>query len=403
MIGSPRAWELLDLAFRWVHVIAGIMWVGNSMLFNWLDRTLSPSSKPGPGMLGESWLLHSGGFYFVEKSQLVGRPLPRTLHWFKWQAYTTWLSGAALLVAVYYVGGRAAMADASVAPLSHGTAVLVGVGSILGGVGLYDAVQRFLAPRMPRLANAVLLVAFVAIVYALTHLLNGRAAFIHVGALLASIMAANVAHTIVPSQRELVGTFTGAGGANPAVSARAKRVSITNNYVTFPVIALMVSSHFPSLYAQRLSWVVLLLIVLCGATVRHIMNVRYTFTAWVPALASTVVVAFAALWALISLGTAPAPAAASAAVPSNVTFAEARHVIDRRCAACHSLAPSDSTFGAAPAGVAFDLPAQIQSHAARIRERAVVQKSMPPANKTHITEQERLILGAWIDGGAKVP
>ena len=401
-MASPRLWELLDLAFRWVHVIAGIMWVGNSMLFNWLDRTLSPSSRPGPGMLGESWLLHSGGFYLVEKTQLVGQPLPRTLHWFKWQAYTTWLSGAALLIAVYYVGGRAAMADASVAPLSHGMAVLVGIGGILGGVGIYDATQRFVAPRAPRLANAVLLVAFVAIVYALTHLLNGRAAFIHVGALLASIMAANVAHTIIPSQRELVRTVAGAGGADPRVSARAKRVSITNNYVTFPVIALMVSSHFPSLYAHRWSWLVLLLIVLCGATVRHIMNVRYTFTAWVPTLAATIVVSFAALWALLGAGTRAAPLT-GAAVPANVTFADARHVIDRRCAACHSLAPSDSTFGAAPAGVAFDLPAQIQSHAARIRERAVVQKSMPPANKTHITEQERLILGAWIDAGAKVP
>jgi len=285
---SPRLLELLDFAARWIHVVAGIMWVGNSLLFNWLDRTLAPPSQPGEGRLGESWLLHSGGFYFVEKTQLTGRPLPQTLHWFKWQAYTTWLSGAVLLVVVYYVGGRAAMSDAGVAPLSHGTAVMVGVGTIAGGVGLYEVVQRLLAPRAPRLATAVLLVAFVAVVYALTHLLNGRAAFIHVGALLASIMAANVAMTIVPSQRELVKSVGGAGGADPAIAARAKRVSITNNYVTFPVIALMVSSHYPSLYFHRLSWIMLLVIVATGAAVRHIMNVRYTFRAWKQALAATV-------------------------------------------------------------------------------------------------------------------
>ena len=397
---TPRLFELLDLAARWVHVIAAIMWVGNSLLFNWIDRTLLPSSRPGPGMLGETWLLHSGGFYYLEKTQLTGLPVPTPLHWFKWQAYTTWISGVVLLIAVYWVGGRAAMADASVASLSQGTAVAIGVGAVFGGVAFYEIVQRTLAPRAPSAANAVLLIAFVVVVYALTHLLSGRAAFLHVGAMLASIMAANVAMTIVPSQRELVKSVAGEGGANPAISARAKRVSITNNYVTFPVVVLMVSSHFPSLYAHRWSWLLLLLLVACGAAVRYVMNVRYTFTAWMPALAG--VIAATALLLYAALASTPG-ASARTGVVTNVTFADARHVIDRRCAACHSEAPSDSSFGAMPAGVAFDLPAQIQSHASRIRERAVVTRTMPPSNKTHITEAERLILGLWIDGGARVP
>jgi uncharacterized membrane protein len=354
-------------------------------------------------MLGESWLLHSGGFYHLEKTQLVGRPLPGTLHWFKWQAYTTWISGLVLLVAVYWVGGRATMADASVAPLSHGTAVAVGMGAVFGGVALYELVQRTLAPRAPTAATVLLLAAFVAVVYALTHLLNGRAAYLHVGAMLGSIMAANVAMTIIPSQRLLVKSVSGEGGADPAISARAKRVSITNNYVTFPVIVLMVSSHFPSIYGHRWSWVLLLLIVACGAAVRYVMNVRYTFEAWKPALAGIVAATAVLLYAALAMPASSPPAGAAAVVPTNVTFADARHVIDRRCAACHSTSPSDSSFGAAPAGVAFDLPAQIQAHAARIRERAVVTRTMPPANKTHITEQERLILGAWIDGGTKGP
>ena len=277
---TPAVWELVDLAARWVHVIAGVLWVGNSMLFNWLDRTLAPSSRTGEGLQGESWLLHSGGFYFVEKTQLVGQPLPLTLHWFKWQAYITWLSGAVLLVAVYYAGGRAALTDPAVAALSHSEAVGVGIGAIVAGVAIYEIVQRGIGARAPTLGNSILLVAFAGTVYALTHLLSGRAAFLHVGAMLASIMAGNVAMTIVPSQRDLVKSVATGGRADPAISARAKRVSVNNNYITFPVIALMVSAHFPSLYAHRASWVVLLIIVAAGATVRHCMNLRFTTPWW---------------------------------------------------------------------------------------------------------------------------
>jgi uncharacterized membrane protein len=401
---TPTFYELLDLAARWVHVIAGIMWVGNSMLFNWLDRTLALPSRPGQGRVGESWLLHSGGFYFVEKTQLAGQPLPPALHWFKWQAYTTWISGAVLLVAVYYAGERAALADPAVATLTHASAVAVGIGAIVAGVGVYELTQRLVASRLPAFANAILLVAFVVAVWVLTHLLSGRAAFLHVGAMLASIMAGNVAMTIVPAQRELVKSVAGQGGADPAVSARAKRVSVYNNYITFPVVALMVSAHFPSVYSHRWSWLLLLLIVAIGAAVRHLMNVRFTTPWWRPALAGTVAASAAVLYVLLKTGGAPSSGAPPGAdLPTLVTFADARHVIDRRCAACHSLQPSDSSFGVAPAGVAFDLPAQIQSHAARIRERAVVTRTMPPANRTHITERERAILGRWIGQGARIP
>jgi uncharacterized membrane protein len=216
-------------------------------------------------------------------------------------------------------------------------------------------------------------------------------------------MAGNVALTIIPSQRDLVKSVAGQGRADPTISARAKRVSINNNYITFPVIALMVSAHFPSVYSHRWSWVLLLLIVSTGAVVRHLMNIRFTTPWWQPALVATVAAGAIALYALLTLGAPAAASTAAAGVPSVVTFDDARHVIDRRCAACHSLQPADSSFGAAPAGVAFDLPAQIQAHAARIRERAVVTRTMPPANKTHITEQERAILGRWIEQGARMP
>lgn len=397
--------ELVDLVARWIHVIAAIMWVGNSLVFNWLDRNLRPASPEtsgspaAPGTLGNIWLLHSGAFYFVEKTLLGGQPLPRPLHWFFIQAYTTWWSGVTLLVAVYYFGGRATLADPTVAPLTHRMAVLVAVGAILGGGLIYELAQRLVAPRAPRVALAIWITGLTAIAIALTQLLNGRAAFLHVGAMLGTIMAANVAFTIVPSQRELVASVNEGRGADPAVSARAKRVSIHNNYFTFPVIALMLISHFPGVYSSRLNWLLLLVLIATGAAVRHILNIRYTFSAWRPALAATMVVSVLVLIAVLRLGsTNRAVTALDSDEP--VTFGQAHRIIDRRCAACHSAAPSDLSFGVAPGGVMFDTPEQILAHIARIRERAVVTRTMPPANKTNITETERAMLGRWITQGA---
>ncbi len=393
--------ELVDLVARWIHVIAAIMWTGNSMLFNWLDRNLRPASPEtsgspaSKGTLGNIWLLHSGAFYFVEKTLLGGQPLPRPLHWFMWQAYTTWWSGVTLLVVVYYFGGRAALVDSTFAPLNQRTAILVAVAAIVGGWALYESMQRLLAPRAPRVALAIWIIGLTAIAIALTQLLNGRAAFLHVGAMLGTIMAANVVFTIVPSQRELVASVSEGRGADPAVSARAKRVSIHNNYFTFPVIVLMLISHFPAVYGSRLNWLLLLALIAVGVSVRHVLNIRFTFPAWRPVLAGTLVGSVLVLIAILRAGSAANVVAASSA-SGPVSFTQARHVIDRRCAACHSAEPSDNSFGVAPGGVMFDTPDQILAHVARIRERAVVTRTMPPGNKTNITEAERAILGRWI-------
>ena len=397
--------ELVDLVARWIHVIAAIMWAGNSMLFNWLDRNLrppSPETSGGPGSkgtLGNIWLLHSGAFYFVEKTLLGGQPLPQPLHWFKWQAYTTWWSGLTLLVVVYWFGGRATMVDSAFGPINHRAAVVVALAAIVGGWALYESMQRFVAPSAPRLALAIWITGLTAIAIALTQLLNGRAAFLHVGAMLGTIMAANVVFTIVPSQGELVASVAEGRGADPAVSARAKRVSIHNNYFTFPVIVLMLISHFPAVYGSRLNWLLLLVLIAAGAAVRHVLNIRFTFPAWRPALAATLVGSVVALIAILRVASAANTVRASDS-SAPVSFAQARRVIDRRCAACHSAEPSDMSFGAAPGGVMFDTPEQILAHVARIRERAVVTRTMPPGNKTNITDVEREMLGQWIAQGA---
>jgi len=401
----PTAIELADLVARWVHVIAGIMWIGNSMLFNWLDRSLRPSSHVtgDKAALGEIWLLHSGGFYFVEKTLLADQPLPRPLHWFKWQAYTTWLSGMALLIVVYYLGGRAVLADPTVARLSHAQATLIGLGAIVGGWAIYEAMQRFVAPRAPLVAAIIWLAALTTIAIALTQLLNGRAAFLHVGAMLGTIMAANVFFTIIPSQRELVATVAQGRGGDPKVSARAKRVSIHNNYFTFPVIVLMVSNHFPSVYGNAHSSSLLLVLIASGAAVRHVLNIRFVYPTWKSTLATTMLASVLVLYLLLAPATAPSTVGAASAIPDHVSFADARHVIDRRCAVCHSAQPADLTFGVAPAGVMFDTPDEIAARVLRIRERAVVTRTMPPANKTNITDTERALLARWIDQGAHIP
>ena len=393
---SGNTIELLDLVARWVHVIAGIMWVGNSLLFNWLDRSLVHADAPGQTKkpIGSIWLLHSGGFYYVEKTLLDGEEMPVPLHWFKWQAYTTWLTGFALLFIVYYAGGRASMVDNPVGGLTQLNASIVGLAAILGGWILYEAMQRVVAPKAPTVAALVWIVAFVGIAIELTRVLSGRAAFLHVGAMLATIMAGNVFWTIVPSQRLLVASAAGDKGGDPVISARAKRVSIHNNYFTFPVIVLMVSNHFPSLYGHRLSWLLLIVLVMAGVAVRHVLNVRWSLPRWKPVLAGVITASVLSLWAIMRFGVLP-EASASAVPTGPIAFADVRHIIDRRCSVCHSERPTDPGFPVAPGGVMFDTPEQIVAHAARIRERAFVTRTMPFGNKTRITDAERAILGGW--------
>jgi uncharacterized membrane protein len=400
---TPQAFELLDLLVRWTHVIAGIMWVGNSLLFNWLDRILEPSPRRTEGIQGNTWLIHSGGFYRIEKTLLVGQPLPRPLHWFKWQAYTTWISGAVLLVVVYYWGGRALLIDD--AAVSHGAAIAVAVGSIIASWAVYEVLWRFAGRRSAVLAGILSVLALVTLVVTLTRALSPRAAFLHVGAALGTIMAANVAMTVMPSQRALVKAVREGRGVDPVTADAAKTRSIHNNYLAFPVIALMLSIHFPSLYAHRLSWLLMLVVIASGAAVRHMLNIRFAYRQWAPALAAIVIAAAVTLYALMRSGSNGVPVRPSTllnpALPAS--FSDVQRIVDRRCATCHSSEPADVSFGRMPGGVAFDSPDQIRAFAVRIRERAVVTRTMPPANSTRITEAERALLGRWVEAARQLP
>src|ERR1700722_16008718 len=324
--------ELLDVLLRWVHVVAGIMWVGNSLLFNWLDRNLIRDTSPGERHLGRIWLLHSGGFYDVEKKFLAPNEMPRVLHWFKWQGAPTWMTGVALLVLLYWTGGAALMTDPSISRIGPGESVGLGIGVVFGGWIVYDGLWRLLG-RFEGVAVALSLALVAAVIWTVTHVLSGRAAFIHVGAMLGTCMAGNVAMHIIPSQRRLV-TATKEGRAqDPRESEHAKQRSIHNNYMTFPLLFTMLSNHFSIVYGNRMSAVLLAIFFIGGALVRHWLNIRFTFRRWLPALVGTVVATLGVVAFFVVR-----PAGVQAAVPTGppVSYAAVRFVLQERCTPCHS-------------------------------------------------------------------
>lgn len=391
--------EILDLLFRWAHLIAGIMWVGNSMLWNWLDRNLEKAPDDTDELhQGTIWMVHSGSFYEMRKLQLEPNQMPKTLHWFWIQATTTWVTGFILLILVYWLGGKAAMVDAAVADISYGAAIGISLGLLVGATIFYDLLWRSPLGKNTPAAAAISFAALTGVIYGLTHVFNGKAAFLHVGAMLGTLMVTNVWHHILPSQRELVKLTQEGKRQELKLSYRAKQRSIHNNYMTFPVLFTMLSAHFPSTYGTANAWLVLIVLILGGAGVRHFMNIRFTWPHWKPAIAATVIGAVGALYVL----TKPAPVVADpAAAP--VPFAQAEAIVKQRCATCHAAKPSDPAFAAAAAGVAFDTPQQIHDLAERIKARSVDSTSMPLGNKTGMTGEERAILGRWVAQGAPLP
>ena len=400
---SPEIQEWLNLAARWVHVIAGIMWVGNSMLFNWLDRNLAKAKDRDPDELGEIWMLHSGGFYRVKKLLLSPGRMPEILHWFKWQSYITWLSGFVLLFIVYYTDGGAYMTDPGVSPISAKAAIHFGPLLLLAGWLFYDLLWRSPLGKAYWPAMAISIAALVGGVYGVCELFSGRAAFIHVGAMLGTIMAGNVFFHIIPSQKQLVAATEGGRMPDQRIADNAKKRSIHNNYITFPVIFLMISNHFGGLYGNDLNWLVLLVVCAAGAGVRFFMNIRYTFRAWIPCLAGTVVAGLVALYALTPQAPSTPDAGHAAPATNGVPYALARAIVEARCLACHSATPTQPALAAATQGVRFDTPEQMKQYAERIKFRAVSQKTMPFANMTGMGEEERALLGRWVDEGAPTP
>jgi uncharacterized membrane protein len=398
---APYGLEWLNLLVRWLHIITGIAWIGASFYFVWLDNTIRPPA-PGSelakkGVAGELWAVHGGGFYNPQKYLVAPAELPKELHWFKWEAYSTWLSGFALLFIVYYLNAQAMMVDRSVAELSSWQAVGVGLGSLVVGWLVYDLLCKSPLGKHDLAFGLVIFAFLVGAGYVLTHLLSGRAAYLHIGAMIGTIMVANVAHVIIPGQRKMVNAMMAGQQPDPAYGIKAKQRSVHNNYFTLPVLFLMISNHYAMTYRHPQAWAVLAVIMAAGVLIRHFFNLRHKGRVeWKYPAAGVALLAVLAV--LIAPG---APGAPQAGVDRAGQFTQVKAIVDQRCVSCHSARPTQPGFPSAPAGVMLDSPEQLTRHAAQIYQQTVQLKAMPLANLTHMTEAERAQVGAWFEAGAQ--
>ncbi len=398
---DPLINDWLSLALRWAHVITGIAWIGSSFFFMWLDSHLEPPPTSKPGVEGELWMTHSGGFYITEKMALTPAQMPATLHWFKWEAAFTWITGILLLFVIYYAGASIYLIDPAVSALSPVAAILAGLAVLIVSWLVYDALwQSALARNNAPAATAVSFLMLVGLTFGLGELFSGRGAYMHVGAVLGTIMAANVWVRIIPAQRQMVAATTAGTPPDATLGQNAKRRSVHNNYMTLPVLFVMLSNHYPGTYGHEYGWAVLLVLFLIGATVRHWFNLRNRGQkSYWPIPVS--------LAAFLAVAYVSAPSGGGLAIDAMVDdeavpFAAVQGVIVYRCRACHAAKPSHEAFEAPPKGVIFDSPEQIKRHASRILAVAVITKTMPLGDETGMTPEERALLGRWIYQGAKI-
>jgi len=388
---DPYANEWLDLLVRWLHVVAAIAWIGSSFYFIALDNHLRPPKEEADaerGVGGEAWEIHGGGFYQVQKYRLAPRALPEPLHWFKWEAYTTWLSGFALLIVLYYVNADTYLIDKSVADLRPWEAIAISIALLAAAWLAYDGLCR-LIPNDLALA-AILLVLVTLAAWGVSHLFSGRAEYIQIGAMLGTMMAGNVFLVIIPAHWELIRAKEAGREPDAAAGLRAKQRSVHNNYLTLPVVFTMISNHFPITYGHSYSWLTLVALLVIGAWVRHFFNLRHTGRAawWIPVTAALAI-------AGVAVAIRPHGSSGGTAVP----FTRAQAIVQARCVPCHSAQPTKAD--SAPLGLVFDTPEQIHAQASLIEQVAVRTKVMPLGNQTGMTQSEREVLGAWIQQGAK--
>jgi uncharacterized membrane protein len=396
---AAALWDWVSLLLRWSHVMLGIAWIGTSFHFIWLDASLRREEGQAEGVAGGSWMVHGGGFYHARKYLVAPASLPKELHWFKYEAYFTWVTGFLLLAVVYYLGAREFLIDPAVWPLSPASAIAISLASLVIGWICYDALCRSsIGEKTSLLALAVFALALGA-AYGYAQVFSGRAAFLHVGAFLGTIMAANVFFIIIPNQKKVVADLIAGRSPDPALGLAAKQRSLHNNYLTLPVVLMMLSNHYPMLYAGTNNWIYVAGVLLLGGLVRHYFNSKDSgLTGWwldwlLPAAAVLTVVLVVSTFDF-----SKHPASASDGAP--VTLAQVQPIFQQRCQACHSAHPSDAGYKAPPKGIAFDSAEELKRYAPQIYRMAVLTRAMPLGNKTGMQDEERDLIGRWIDGGA---
>jgi uncharacterized membrane protein len=368
--------DWLNLLLRWAHVIVGIAWIGASFYFIWLDNHLE--SAKDPALAGELWAIHGGGFYRVEKYRLAPPQLPRLLHWFKWEAYWTWLTGLALLVAMYYANAELYLIDPAVMPLSKWAAIGIGVGFLVLSYSIYEGLCRSLRDT----ALSIVLFALLALAaWGLAQVFGARGAFIHYGAMLGTIMVANVAHIIIPGQRRMVTAMSEGRSPDANDAAMGKQRSVHNTYFTLPAVFTMISAHYPMTW----HWGALVALTLAGAMVRVWFVMRHKGRAplWVLLLGMAFLIGTALL--LKPRGEEAGP---------RVSLEDVKRVIDARCLSCHAEKPTFHGLAEAPKGVKLDTVDRVQAQRAQIGQQ-VRSRAMPPGNLTALSDSERLLLDRW--------
>ena len=394
---SAAVLDWANILVRWFHVIAGIWWIGSSLYFVTLDNSFKPPKEPRDGVDGETFMVHGGYYYLVEKRFMQAGKMPDRLLWFKWEATFTWISGMLLLAVVYYFTGGSYLIDSKVADISLQTAVMASMGLVLGCWLLYDFVWQTLGKKSEKLGTAVSLLGLVGLAFGLTNLFSGRAAFIHFGAILGTLMVANVWIRILPGQRKMLQDALDGKTPDYSQGKFAKVRSVHNSYMTFPVIFMMISNHFPITFGNQYNWAVMLLLFVVGGGIRHfqISEERGNPAYWVLA---------PALLALVGTMGVTYPKAKTGAggidAADLVPFTKVQGIIYQRCTPCHSSVPyppPGAKYTEPPNGIVMETPEQIKGLASKIAAQAVHSNAMPLGNMTRITKKERETLGKWVE------
>ena len=389
--------ESASAFLRWLHVIAGIAWIGSSFYFIHLD--LSLKARPGlpTGVKGDEWQVHGGGFYHMIKYVVAPAQMPDHLTWFKWEAYTTWLSGFALLVLVYYLGADLFLIDKSVLDMTVAQAAGIAFATLVAAWLIYEGLCRSPLGKHEVALALVGYVFLVALTYGFTHVFSGRGAFNQIGAIIGTIMVANVFIIIIPYQKKTVAAMIAGKQPDPRWGELGKQRSVHNNYLTLPVVFLMLSNHWPLFFATRFNWLIVAIVIAIGPVIRHFFNSRHAGKGnpWWTWAAAAVGVA-----AIVWLSAAGPRMAAVSALPPAPKFSEVSEIVLSRCSMCHASEPVWAGIPAAPKGVLLDSDEQIRVHAPLIDIVAVRSDFMPPGNITEMTNQERLVLASWLAAGA---
>lgn len=386
--------DWIQLLVRWFHITIGIAWIGASFYFIFLENALNRTEDLRDELAGNLWAVHGGGFYYLEKLKLAPKTLPKTLHWFKYEAYFTWISGVGLLFLVYYFNAGAYMVDPSVANISNETAIAIGLASLLVGWLIYDGLCRTSLLQQKKTFALIGFGVIILISWILSQFLSGRAAFMHVGALLGTIMAGNVFFSIIPAQKELVNAAKMGRPVNPELGKIAGLRSLHNNYMTLPVLFVMISNHFPVTFGHQWNWLVMALLILGSVAVRHYINMheKGVVLKWMLPLAFIVIVS-------LIIFTVPKSRKTNLNPGEKPTFATVLPIFQERCQSCHSSHPTDDVFKVAPSGVMFETYEQIGKMKEKIMNRVVETRTMPQGNKTGMTDEEREIIADWIESG----